>query len=51
METKNAPSIYHALEAPILVRNASSTSEESKAKTFASTSYLEWVMSISRRVD
>ena len=29
---KNAPSIYPALKSPILIRNDSMTSEESKAK-------------------
>ena len=32
-EGKNAPSIYLVLEAPILIRNHSLTSEESKAKS------------------
>ena len=31
---KNASFIYHALKAPILFRNDSTTSEESKTKTF-----------------
>ena len=31
-EAKNAPSIYPALKAPILIRNDSLTSEVSKAK-------------------
>ena len=30
--SKNAPFIYRALKAPILIRNDSLTSEESKAK-------------------
>ena len=40
---KNAPSIYSALKAPILIRNDSITSEESKAgkKTFGNTLYVE----------
>ena len=44
---KNAPSIYPALKAPILIKNDSLTSEESRAKTpFVNTLYVEWVRSI-----
>ena len=39
---KKAPSIYPALAAPILIRNDSLTSEESKAKKpFVNTLYVE----------
>ena len=47
---KNAPSIYHAFKALILIRNDSSASEESKAKKpFVNTSYVEQNMSTGSR--